>query len=175
MSPESVVRLLAEPARLRVFAAITLGAATSPRIAEASGLAGRDVAVAVRKLSEGGLVRTEGAGLAVRADVFRELARRSSPPRETAGDSDVDAVLRRYVRADRLVDFPAQWSRKLAVLGHLTARTFTPGERYDEKVVDARLTPWCEGAPIDRVSVRRYLVEAGFLSREHGVYWVTRL
>ena len=84
-----------------------------------------------------------------------------------------DQILRRYVRDDRLVDFPGRWTRQLAVLGHVSLNTFVPGERYDEKTVNERLARWCENGPIDHVSIRRYLVEAGYLSRADGEYWMT--
>jgi hypothetical protein len=171
MSPESVVRLLAEPTRLRVFAAITLGATTPDRIAELSGVTARDAAVAIRRLQHGGLVETGGPDLIARVEVFKELAREAAPPAEEVDEGE--AILRRYVRDDRLVDFPAQWSRKLAVLGHLARHTFVPGERYDEQTVNERLARWCEGAPIDHVSIRRYLIDVGYLTREGGEYWMT--
>ncbi|WP_051570821.1 DUF2087 domain-containing protein [Cryptosporangium arvum] len=84
-----------------------------------------------------------------------------------------DQVLRRYVRDDRLVGFPARWTRKLAVLGHVSTHTFVPGERYDEQTVNERLGPWCDGGPVDHVALRRYLVDVGYLSRAGGEYWMT--
>lgn len=50
-------------------------------------------------------------------------------------------------------------------------RSFEPGRRFAEKEVDVVLRAWCAGGAADHVSVRRYLVDEGLLSRERGVYW----
>jgi len=49
------------------------------------------------------------------------------------------------------------------------AQRFEPGRRYTEEMVNlviARVHP-------DTAALRRYLVDDGFMSREHGVYWRT--
>jgi DNA-binding transcriptional ArsR family regulator len=48
--------LLAEPDRMRVFAAVVLGAATPSDVARRTGLAPRGVAIALRRLAEDGLI-----------------------------------------------------------------------------------------------------------------------
>jgi hypothetical protein len=46
---------------------------------------------------------------------------------------------------------------------------FEPGVRYDERDVDQILVVFHH----DYVSLRRYLVDLGMLSRAEGVYWRT--
>ncbi|MGH3983803.1 MAG: DUF2087 domain-containing protein [Pseudonocardiaceae bacterium] len=65
---------------------------------------------------------------------------------------------------------PAQLSRRVALLEHL-AQSFQPGLRYSEKEVDGVLREWCAGGEVDYVSLRRYLVDEGLLSRDSGAYW----
>ncbi|MFE1315434.1 DUF2087 domain-containing protein [Streptomyces sp. NPDC058755] len=165
-----LVGLLAEKSRLRVLAAVALGADSPERIAEVAGLSAKDTALALLRLREQGVV-TDGAqgGPAVSYDLFRELARRERPtPR--AGDG-TNAVLDAFVRNGRLVRLPAQWTRKKLVLRHIAERTFEPGVEYPERVVNERLRAWCEDSDkIDHVTLRRYLVDLHHLHRSEGIY-----
>jgi hypothetical protein len=78
-----------------------------------------------------------------------------------------EAVLRAFLTPDgRLVRVPAKRSKRLVVLDVL-AQEFHPGETYDEPEVNRRLRRFHE----DVAALRRYLVDEGFLSREHGWYW----
>jgi len=49
------------------------------------------------------------------------------------------------------------------------ALEFEPGRRYDEKEVNAIVGAFFT----DHASLRRYLVDEGFLDRDHGEYWRT--
>lgn len=76
-------------------------------------------------------------------------------------------VLRNFLADDgRLHTIPTRYSKLLVVLDHL-AQAFEPGRRYEEKEVNAVL----ERAHPDFAALRRYLVEAQFLTRQDGVYW----
>lgn len=170
MSPD-VVRLLAEPARLKVFAALVLGARTPGEVATATGLAVRDVVAGLRRLADGGLVDLSGEGAVPRERVFGELARQRAEPRpqEDHGyaDAKVETVLRTFVRDGRLLGMPAQRGRRRVVLEHLV-QAFEPGVDYPEREVDAVLRTWSDG--IDHVTLRRYLIDEDLMRREDGVY-----
>jgi hypothetical protein len=75
-------------------------------------------------------------------------------------------VLRSFVRDGRLLSMPASQGKRMVVLDHI-AQSFEPGLHYTEKQVNAILVSWYE----DTATVRRYLVDAGYLSREAGEYW----
>jgi len=68
-----------------------------------------------------------------------------------------------------LSTFPKREKRKIAILRHLMNR-FTAGKRYTEKEVNAVL----HAAYHDYVTLRRYLIEYGFMDREEdgSKYWV---
>lgn len=172
-SAVGVVRLLAEPARLRVFAAVVLGAASHAEVTAATGLDMRDVVGALRKLADGGLVEMAGDRVAAVDGVFAELAKNTAvaEPVEDLGYTDerVATVLRTFVRNGRLLGLPAQRRRRIAVLEHL-AQSFEPGVEYPESEVNAVLLGWCDGSGVDHVSIRRYLVDEGLLRRVDGVY-----
>ncbi|MFJ7153087.1 DUF2087 domain-containing protein [Streptomyces sp. NPDC100445] len=162
-----LIGLLADPGRLRAFAAVALGARGPEEVAGAAGLPARDTALALFRLREHGAV-TEGpdGALAVSHELLRDLARRERPARQTGPD-----VIATFVRDGRLLRLPAQWTRKQRVLRHIAEQTFEPGVAYPERVVNERLRAWCEGSDdIDHVTLRRYLVDLHELRRADGVY-----
>ncbi|MGW6488799.1 MULTISPECIES: DUF2087 domain-containing protein [unclassified Streptomyces] len=169
------VGLFAEESRARVFAAVVLGAATPAQVTERTGLTPKQATTALRRLRDQGVIAEGADGLAVVYDRFRELARsarESKPAAESygSGDERSETVLRTFVRDGRLVRLPAQWERKLVVLRHIAERTFEPGVEYPERTVDEKLRAWCEDAPVDHVTLRRYLVDLHHLHRRVGVY-----
>jgi hypothetical protein len=80
--------------------------------------------------------------------------------------SDVDTILRRYLRDGRLASMPRPGHKRQIVLEHL-AQQFEPGRRYGEPEVNSVLRPWWS----DVAALRRYLVDAALLAREGGEYW----
>jgi hypothetical protein len=170
---DAVVRLLAEPARLRVFSALVLGAGTPAEVAAATGLEMRDVMVGLRRLADGGLVELAGGRVAPLDRLFGELARQTvvAAQPEDLGYSDerVTGVLRTFVRDGRLVGLPAQRRRRIVVLEHI-AQSFEPGIDYPEPEVNAVLKGWAADSGVDHVSLRRYLIDEDLLQRRDGVY-----
>jgi hypothetical protein len=169
MTPDTLVGLLADPGRLRVFSAIALGARTDAEAAATSGLALREVARARRRLVDGGAVVAAADGWAVATDRLQKAARDRSA-RADARDEPTDRRLSPFVAGRALASLPASPARRRLVLEHVAAESFVGGQMYDEGAVDARLRPWCEGGQVDHVALRRYLVEAGLLLRGNGVY-----
>jgi hypothetical protein len=165
-----IVGLLADPTRLRVVAALALGAATIEEVADASGLALKDVALAARRLARGGLVRRDGHALELLTDRFGAAARAAAEaepaPEPLSEDPAESAVLAAFVRDGRLVSIPAQRTKRRVVLEHLV-RVFEVGVRYPEREVNALLAVWHP----DTAALRRYLVDEGLLSRAEGLYW----
>jgi len=75
-------------------------------------------------------------------------------------------VLRTYFRAGVLREIPAKESKRRIVLERIAVE-FEPGVRYSEQDVNAIVGRF----HADHAALRRYLVEEGFLSRDHGIYW----
>ena len=75
-------------------------------------------------------------------------------------------ILGRFFSGARLTQVPASRGKRRIVLERL-ATEFEPGLRYPEKEVNLML----EAFHADYTSLRRYLIDEGFLSREHGIYW----
>ena len=172
LTSQDIVGLLATPARLRVAAAIILGAGNPGQVVAATGLSEAQVSSALTRLARGGLVTTADGRFTVDAQAFAVAARTGAPKRELVdfgvSDPKVAAVLRAFLVGGRLTSIPAAGRKRTAVLEYLVA-TFEPGRRYPEREVNAVLASFHP----DTAAVRRYLVDEGFLSREAGVYWRT--
>jgi hypothetical protein len=166
----TIAGLLADPTRLKVVAALALGAGTIEEVSAAAGLPLKDVALAARRLARGGLVHRDGHELALHTEQFGAAARaaaESAPaPEPLSSDPAEDAVLSAFVRDGRLVSIPVQHAKRRVVLAHLV-RIFEPGVRYPEREVNVLLGVW----HADVAALRRYLVDEGLLTREAGVYW----
>lgn len=190
MGPETLIGLLAEPERMRVFAALVLGARTVTDVARAADLDQRAVGRALQRLEAGGLVervepveraepvervgRGQPDGYRPVLDVFKQIARTTAPPAKTEehgyADKRVETVLRTFVRDGRLIGLPAQAGRRHVVLEHIV-QSFEPGRGYTEIEVNAILRAWTEGGSTDHVALRRYLVDAELLTRDGASYW----
>ncbi|SNX58537.1 hypothetical protein SAMN06272735_3034 [Streptomyces sp. TLI_55] len=185
MATDRLIRLFTDENRVRVFAAVALGAGTPEEVARAAGVPAKETALALLKLREQGAVTAtggdgdeDGPRLVVAYDLFREYARadREKATRSAgtpgSGDenTDTDQLLRTFVRDGRLVRLPAQWTRKKRVLQHIAEQTFEPGVEYPERTVNEKLRAWCEEGETDHVTLRRYLVDLQHLRRSEGIY-----
>jgi len=162
---------LAEESRLRVFAAVVMGAGTQAAVAEATGLLTRDVVAAVRRLTQAGLLATSAeGGLVAQVAVFKDTVRQysESPAAEEPLDPDRvrAAVLRAFISDGRLVSLPAARGKRKVVLEHIVTQ-FEPGIRYPEREVDAVLRAWHP----DYVTLRRNLIDEALMARDNGIYW----
>ncbi|WP_255950569.1 DUF2087 domain-containing protein [Streptomyces odontomachi] len=176
MKSDEIVGLLAEPARLRVFSAVVLGASSAAQAAASAGTSAKETNAALRRLRRGGLIAETDGVLRPRTDHLREIVRETRParPEESHGYADqrVESLLRTFVRDGRLVSMPSHFRRRRVVLQHLVERTFEVGRTYDERTVNEKLKVWCEGAETDHVTVRRYLIDLCLLGRrDGGDYW----
>jgi DNA-binding HxlR family transcriptional regulator len=75
-------------------------------------------------------------------------------------------VLRAFFEGERLTSIPAQNSKRLVVLRQLAETVFEKKRKYPEKEVNQLLAV----RNPDAASLRRYLVDEGFMSRKAGVY-----
>ncbi len=108
----------------------------------------------VRVLSDAGLLDGSGDALRLRAERFAELLA-SAPVERPTG-------IERFVINGRLEQYPAGADDRMAVLQYLIDRAMPdPAELVDERTITERL----EVLTDDPVTVRRYLVDAGFLDR----------
>jgi hypothetical protein len=173
MDATALVRVLAEPVRMKVFAAFVLGAENTAQAAQFAGVSAREAAAAVHRLAEAGVVESAGERIVARTEVFAQIARQAAPPKPADDhgytDPKIANVVGTFVRDGHLVGLPAQRGRRVVVLEHL-AQSFEPGVDYPEKDVNAVLAGLAEGGAVDHVTLRRYLIDEQLLRRENGVY-----
>jgi len=171
--PEVIVGLLAEEGRLKVVAAIVLGATTEVDVATAAGLDAKTVRKALERLVRGGVVEAgpEGA-LRVTTQRVKEAAQRAaaarpqSRPEELGATAGQAGVLRNYLVDGKLTHIPANRSKRLVVLDFLAGQ-FEPGRTYPEEQVNYLLGRFHP----DYAALRRYLVEEELFERRDGFYW----
>ena len=167
------LKLALDPTRLAVIGR----AAEGP--VDAAGLA-YNLGVPVKKVQQA-VARLRGAGLLTETfeldrSALRRLAAdlpKPAPPDDAVigtGTWSVEEaeILGRFFSGRRLETIPGSRSKRLIVLDRL-AQEFEPGLRYDEREVNFTLQLWHP----DYASLRRYLVDEGFLTRADGVYWRT--
>jgi hypothetical protein len=163
---------LADEERLLVVSALVLGAVTTEDVQARTKLPKRRALAALTRLESAGLVVHDKDGWTFDLSRLREIARDARPRDQPADVGDVDArtgaVLRTFLRGGRLTQIPTQQAKRRVVLDHI-CRVFEIGVRYPEREVDAMLRAFHP----DHAALRRYLVEDGFLARDHNVYWRT--
>jgi len=166
-----LVRLLAEPERRRVIAALTLEAGDVDHVIAVTGLATREVVDALDRLVKSGLVEqgSDGTYVVVEAS-FKAAARASEVAAVSTEHADEPESHRRILDASivdgRLVHLPTKRAKRLVVLERL-AQEFEIGKRYIEREVNATLRRYDD----DVATLRRYLVDERFLDRADGEYW----
>jgi len=172
-TPEEILRALADPERLAVAGTLARAPATATELASALGLTPERVRRHLNRLATVAVVRGEEDRRTFRLvpETLRAAALEVGPPREPgvalgAVFEEEEVVLRNYFRGGRLREIPARQNKKRIVLARL-ALEFEPGVHYQEGEVNRILTTFHD----DYASLRRHLVDEGFLDRESGEYW----
>lgn len=172
MEPLDLLRLLLDPDRLAVVGALARAPGRSDELARRSGHDTEDVVRTLGPLVHAGLVVRDDGTYHLDVLAWRGIGRdlpRATPasPRVAFGMTDDEAqVLARFFHGDRLVGIPSQRSKRLVVLERL-ALEIDPGTRYAESEVNALLRRFHD----DHATLRRLLVDEGFLDRSGGEYW----
>lgn len=180
--PRRLTALLADPTRLRVYAALVLSpsevGAQPPDLAEVSGVPTRDVVKALGRLEDvqlaARLAPEQGGGWRATPETLRAATEASAKQREeplpgaAVTDPQTAATLRGFFSRGRLTHVPLAHAKRMVVLDYL-AQSFEPGVRYPEAEVNELLSKFHD----DYAALRRYLVDADFLGRSENYYWRT--
>lgn len=175
MDPIDLLRLLLDPARLAVAGA--LAAAAEPldgaTLAARAGTDRRTCLETVAALVDAGLVTRAQDGFRLAPSAWRAVAEaiadEPEPPAERIGHGMTPAereVLARWFEGHRLTGLPTNRTQRLVVLERL-ALEFEPGRRYPETEVNSILGAFHP----DWSTLRRALVDHGFLDRANNQYW----
>jgi len=172
-SPDDILRALADPERLSIAGILARHDHSASELADDLSLPIKRVRQHLNRLTTTGVARlnNDRATYRLDAETLRWAASQVGPPRDAglalgAANDDEEAVLRTFFRAGRLTEIPMKESKRRIVLERI-AIEFDPGRRYDEKEVNVIVGRFFN----DYAAIRRYLVDEGFLDRDHGEYW----
>ena len=172
-TPDEILRALADPERLAIAGLLARSRESAASLAEALELPVTRVRKHLNRLTATGVARLEEDRRSYRldAETLRWAAEQVGPPREAglalgAANEDEETVLTTFFRAGRLTEIPVKESKRRIVLERI-ALEFEPGRRYEEAEVNVIVGAFFN----DYAAIRRYLVDEGFLDRDHGVYW----
>lgn len=173
--PLDVLRLLADPERLAVAGALA-AADTALDGAGLAALAGTDRRTALETIAalvESGLAVRTGDGFRLDPDGWQRLAAvvaaDPAPADVSIGHGMTSAeqeVLERWFEGRHLARLPTDRRQRRVVLERL-ALEFEPGRRYPETEVNSILGQFHD----DWSTLRRALVDHGFLDRANNQYW----
>ena len=177
MSPAELLRLLLDPDRLAVAGALASRQMTTKEVVDATGRNQRVVLTAIGDLRAAGLVTVDGEHYSIDVVALRDAARAAAdmdvPMDPIIGygmTEDEQAILRRFFAGRTIIEIPANRAKRQVLLQRL-ALDFDIGRRYTEREVNEILFPFHP----DWSTLRRYLVDEGFLDREHvddqSWYW----
>ncbi|WP_285137253.1 DUF2087 domain-containing protein [Microbacterium sp. lyk4-40-TSB-66] len=146
-----LVAALADDRAREIYALVVLGRSVDEHLSTLSPGKRRRV---LDSLQVAGLISPVDGGWRAESEVFRlALAAASTPVRP-------DGVAR-FFTDGRLPTYPSRAADRREVLAHIATRILGP----DETLTEAEVTDWLAEITGDPVSMRRYLVDAGFLVR----------
>ena len=167
-TPDDILRALADPERLAIAGALARGDLAARELADTLELPIARVRKHLNRLTATGVARLAEDRRTYRLDpeTLRWAAEQVGPPRDAglalgAANDDEEIVLRTFFRNGRLTEIPGKAAKRRIVLERI-ASEFEPGVHYDEKEVNATVGAFFN----DYASLRRYLVDEGFLDRE---------
>jgi predicted transcriptional regulator len=174
-----IFRALGDPVRLRLIGLIAERPRTGKDLAGAVDVGAPTVSHHMDRLVRSGLVAVRRDGqsriYSLDLDMLRALARLAVPEDSSivaasAGeDAERAKVIRDFFDGERLKQIPAQRKKRVIVLQHLVTR-FDPNREFSEREVSDML----KVAHPDFATLRRELVDYGYMSRAGGVYRVAR-
>lgn len=171
MTSLELLRLLLDLDHLAVAGALATRPMSTDELAGHCGMPRRSVLIVVAGLRGAGLVVQDGDRYRIDVEAVRAAARAAAEvdlPMDPAigfGMTDEErTVLARMFSGRTLTEIPGNRAKRLVLLQRL-ALEFDVGRRYAEREVNEILFAFHP----DWSALRRYLVDEGFLDREHGV------
>lgn len=173
-----LLKVIADETRLRILGLLAERPHVGKELAETLSLSPPTVSHHIRKLVDSGIVTAASDAqmqrYSLNAALLSEMRRTpvsdsNKPAEVVTPESEVDAYRARTIRnffdGDRLISIPARRKQRVVILQHLLG-SFDPTRNYPEKEVNDIL----RRAHDDVASLRRELVDYGFMTRERGVY-----
>jgi hypothetical protein len=163
-----ICKLILDEDRLRVLGVLAVQAGSAREVASKLEMKEQLAARHTAKLAEAGLLKVVGTShYVLNLDTLQAWKRElfAGAAQATEAVTPEAKVLASFVEGDQLKSIPASQSKRLVVLAWL-AGMFQPGVDYPEREVNEILRRHYA----DYASLRRYLVDAGLMQRESGIY-----
>ena len=172
------LRALADESRLKIVGLLANGERSVDELADALKLRAPTVSHHLAKLREVGLVGMRADGTthlySLNGDALRQMSkdiltreRIASLVDDVDGDAWERKVLRQSFEGDSLKRIPMSRKKRDVILTFLAGR-FELGRRYTEKEVNEIIKRHHE----DYATLRRELINGGWMERENSVYWL---
>jgi hypothetical protein len=172
IGPTEYLRIAIDPLRLAILGRAAAAPVDPDALAKDLHEDARRVRREVGRLVEAGLLgkdlRLDRGELRRIAQALPQAAPADSTLLEGPWTAEEARQLAQFFSGSRLVALPAVHTKRSLVLERLV-QEFEPGLRYSEKEVNSILQVFYP----DHTTLRRYLVDEGFLTRAEGVYWRT--
>jgi hypothetical protein len=162
-------KALADPARLRILGLLAERPLAGHELADRLDLTPPTISHHMRRLVAAHLVDVvpdaQSRIYSLRTDAIREISTSVLNQRAAPQSEEENAVLRAFFDGPRLRQIPASRKKRVVVLRRLLER-FAPGRDYTEAEVNEMLRE----AHDDVATLRRELVDYGFMARDRGIY-----
>jgi biotin operon repressor len=177
----ALLKVIADETRLRILGLLASEPQTGKALAESLELSPPTISHHMRKLVDAGVViaTSDAQRQWYRLNSELLLASRKIPLEPTSGVAaspgmDEDErfrvkVIRDFFVDGRLKEIPAQRKRRVVVLQRIV-ETFDPSQSYSEREINDLLRPFHP----DFATLRRELIDYGFMTRDRNIYQVTR-
>src|ERR671916_2873066 len=162
-------KALADPARLRILGLLAERPLAGHELADRLDLTPPTISHHMRRLVAARLVDVvpdaQSRIYSLRTDAIREISMSVLDQQAAPETEEENAVLRAFFDGPRLRQIPASRKKRVIVLRRLLER-FAPGRAYPEAEVNELLRE----AHDDVATLRRELVDYGFMVRDRGIY-----
>ncbi len=166
----TLLKTIADETRLRILGLLAARPRTGKQLADELKLTAPTISHHMRKLTGAGIVNEQRDAQRHIYTLDTQLlssVRSADSPAEQIPQDDRSKTLRHFLKDGKLVSIPASRKQRVIVLQYLLEQ-FVPGRFYPEREVNDVLGTFNE----DYATLRRELVDYGYLVREQGVYQV---
>ena len=164
-----LLKTIADETRLRILGLIAGEPKSGKQLADALSLTPPTISHHMRKLVSAGIVSEERDAqrhlYSLNNQLLRSMSFAESPRTSTNKSDDRSRVMKHFFKDGKLVTIPAARKQRVIVLQYLLEQ-FDPHRSYQEREVNELLGGYHE----DFATLRRELVDYGYLVRDKGIY-----
>jgi hypothetical protein len=169
LESSDILKTLLDETRLKILGAVALGTGDPRKLATELRLGPREVSRHLSMMVHFGIVRkrSDGKGYELDVDSLHALKKQlfwkgASVPAE----DEESSILNRFLDGHRVKQLPSKHKHRMVILRWL-ADKFDIDAKYPESSVNGVL----KNHHPDCASLRRALVDHGFMDRKEGFYW----